>query len=194
LYFYHRAGDYKFREILLTRDYAKALAFLGYAPSRVAEGFDNLEDIFRFTASTEFFNKDIYLLENRNSVSRVRDRKRKTYQAFLTWCEATPGLTAYAFPEEKSAWLPRIVEYFPQFEADYARSRADLAEQQAVKAKFNGEWVSQLTGLRGKELGAVMKRFKESFASVEAQREFVLSNSLAGIEARVRQVQSELTS
>ena len=192
LYFYHRAGDYKFREILLTLDYAKALAFLGYDPVRFSEGFESLEDIFQFVVSTEFFNNSIYLLENRNYTARVRDRKRKTYCEFLKWCEMTPGLTAYAFPEDKSVWLPRIVEHFPQFEADYAQSLADLAEQQAVKAKFNGEWVSQLTGLQGKELGFLMKRFKESFESVEAQRSFVLSTSLPDIEARVRQVQAEL--
>lgn len=175
LYFYHREGDYKFREILLTRDYAKALSFLGYDPARFAEGFESLEDIFQFVVSTEFFNSEIYLLENRNYRARVRDRKRKTYCEFLKWCEVTPGLPAYAFPEDKSAWLPRIVEHFPQFEADYAQSLADLAEQRAVKAKFNGEWVSQVTGLQGKELGFLMKRFKESFRSPAEQGAYVLA-------------------
>lgn len=192
LYFYHRVGDYKFREILLTRDYGKALVYLGYDPVRFAEGFDTLEDIFKFIASTPFFTKDIFLLENRNYTARVRDRKRKTYCEFLKWCEVTPGLGTYEFPADKSVWLPRIVEHFPQFEADYAQSLADLAEQQAVKAKFNGEWVSHLTGLQGKELGFLMKRFKESFESVEAQRAFVLGTSITDIEARVRQVQAEM--
>jgi len=114
-------------------------------------------------------------LENRNYRARVRDRKRKTYCEFLKWCEVTPGLPAYAFPEDKSAWLPRIVEHFPQFEADYAQSLADLAELRAVKAKFNGEWVSQVTGLQGKELGFLMKRFKESFRSPTEQGAYVLA-------------------
>lgn len=187
-----RSGDYKFREILLTRDFAKALTFLGYDPARFAEGFESLEDIFQFVVSTEFFNNSIYLLENRNYTARVRDRKRKTYCEFLKWCEVTPGLTAYAFPEDKAAWLPRIVEHFPQFEADYAQSLADLAEQQAVKAKFNGEWVSRLTGLQGKELGFLMKRFKESFESVEAQRAFVLASSEEELSNRVQALYGEL--
>jgi len=64
-----------------------------------------------------------------------------------------------------------------------------LAELRAVKAKFSGAWVSQITGLQGKDLGTLMRRFKESFASPEDQRAFVLENDIDAIEARVRQMQ-----
>lgn len=193
LYFYHRDGDYKFRELLLTRDYGKALEFMGYDPAVFTSGFDELVDIYRFVASTPFFNRDIYLLENRNAKSRVRDKKRKVYMEFLQWCEALPEHKAFVYPEDKSAWLPRIASFFPHFQAQYDQSLADLAELRAVKAKFSGEWVSQLTGLQGKELGGLMKRFKESFDSAEAQREFILANTPAGIELRVRQVLRDMS-
>lgn len=190
LYFYHRSGDYKFREILLTQDYAKALSFLGYDPVRFAEGFESLEDIFRFVANTEFFNNEIYLLENRNYTARVRDSKRKTYCEFLKWCKVTPGLPAYLYPESKSDWqlLLRIVEHFPQFEADYAQSLADLAKQQAVKEKFNGRWVSRITGLEGTALGVLMTRFKASFDSVTAMQDYILDHSLQDIEVRIHRL------
>lgn len=188
LYFYHRSGDYKFREILLTQDYAKALSFLGYDPVRFAEGFESLEDIFQFVVSTPFFNNEIYLLENRNYAARVRDRKRKTYCEFLTWCEARPSLIAYAYPEDQSARLPRIIEHFPQFEADYAQSLMDLTKQQAVKAKFNGRWVSQLTGLEGLALGGLMTRFKSSFESETAMQDYILDHSQQDIEVRIHRL------
>lgn len=192
LYFYFRDGDYKFREILLTRDYGKALAYLGLAPEVFSAGFETLEDIFRFIASSPFFNRDIFLLENRNAKSRVRDRKRKTYNAFLKYCEAHPELPAFRFPTEKRAWMGRIVEHFPHFQAEYDQAVADLEEMRAVKAKFNGQWVSRLTGLQGKELGALMKRFKESFGTSEALRTFVLEHSQQDIEVRVRRLHAEL--
>jgi hypothetical protein len=87
-----RDGDYMFREILLTREYEAALFFLGYDPERFREGFENLEDIFKYVAGSRYFNRDIFLLENRNAQSRIRDRKRPTYTKFLTWCEDRPNL------------------------------------------------------------------------------------------------------
>ncbi len=193
LVFHVRDGDYKFREIMLTRDYGEALAFLGYDAARYAQGFEDLQEVFEYVASTPYFSTAIFLLENRNAQARVRDRKRPTYNAFLKWCEARPDLPSYAFPQDKKAWLPRIAEFFPHFQAEYDQALADLAEQRAVKAKFNGEWVSQLTGLQGKELGGLMKAFKESFETPEQQRTFVLAKTPQEIELRVRRVHSRLT-
>jgi hypothetical protein len=51
--------------------------------------------------------------------------------------------------------------------------------------------VSQLTGLQGKELGELMRRFKESFESPQAQRDFVLRSSDSELEARVQQLTSD---
>lgn len=192
LWFYVRDGDYHFREILLTRNYDEALTFLGYSPARFHAGFDSLSDIFEYVAGSAYFNRNIFLLENRNAQSRIRDRKRKTYTEFLKFCEAHPELPGYAYPERKADWLPRIEQGFPAFKAEHDKALADLAELRAVKAKFNGEWVSQLTGLQGKELGELMKRFKASFESIEAQRTFVLTKTPAELELRVRLELSKL--
>lgn len=190
LWYYLRDGDYLVKEILLTRNHDQALPFLGYDPARFNEGFEGLEDIFWYVAQSKYFNRDIFLLENRNAKSRIRDRKRKTYMDFLQFCEKHPELPAYTYPTDKAAWLPRIAEHFPNFQTEYAAALADLAEQREVKAKFNGEWVSQLTGLQGKELGGLMKAVKDSFESPEAQRAFVLAKSPRELELRVRGVRS----
>lgn len=177
LVYYLRDGDYLFAEIVLTRDYLHALPFMGYDPARYQQGFDGLEDIFQFVASTPFFNPDIYLLHNRNNASRVRDRKRPTYNAFLRWCAERPGLTAFVYPEDKSAWLPRVMEHFPDFAAQYQQAQQDLARQRELKSRFNGAWVAQLTGLEGKALGALMQQIKASFPSVQAFHDFVLHST-----------------
>ena len=185
-------GDYKFREIMLTQKFEEALPFMGYDPVAYANGFDTPEDIYQYVASSPFFNTDIFLLENRNATSRVRDKKRVMYMQFLKWCEAHSELVVFQYPESKAAWLPRIAEFFPNFQAEYDQAVADLEKHRAAKAKFNGEWVSQLTGLQGKELGALMKHFTASFDSSEARQAFVLGSSPEVIEARVRRVQAEL--
>ena len=193
LWYFVRDGDYKFREILLTADYRVALKFLGYDPTRFEAGFETLEDVFWYVAGSQFFNRDIFLLENRNAKSRIRDRKRRTYMEFLKFCEAHPELPAFQYPENKADWLPRIAEHFPHFQAEYDQALADLAELRAVKERFNGDWVSQLTGLKGKELGALMKRFKESFDSPEAQRAFVLVHGPDVVADRVRQLHASMS-
>lgn len=192
LWFFVRDGDYKFREILLTRDYLEALSFLGYAPERYKQGFKTLEDIFWYVSTSKFFNRDIFLLENRNAKSRIRDRKRRTYMEYLKFCEEHPELPAFQYPQDKLAWLPRIAEHFPHFQGEYDQALADLAELREVKAKFNGAWVSELTSLQGKELGELMRHFKESFDSAEAQRAFVLSSTPDELKARVLAAQAEL--
>lgn len=188
LFFVLRFGDYKFRDILLTRDYDKALGYIGLDPAVFNAGFETLTDIFEFIVSSPYFRADIFLLENRNAQSRIRDRKRPTYRAFLQYCAEHPELPAFPAPKEADAWLPRIAEHFPHFQAEYRQALADMAEQRAVKAKFNGEWVSQLTGLQGKELGGLMKRFKESFVSPEAQKAFVLQSTPEALAQRVREL------
>jgi hypothetical protein len=122
----------------------------------------------------------------------VRDRKRKTYTEFLQWCEARPNLPAFAFPEDKKEWLPQLREAFPAFGVEYDKALEDLRVQRAVKAKFNGEYVSQLTGLQSKELGMLMKHVKESFDTPQSLQQFVLTQPKGVLEERIFSVRRQL--
>jgi hypothetical protein len=188
----YRDGDYKFREVLLTMDFDLALRYLGYDPARFHQGFDDLEAIFQYVSGSEFFNRSIFLLDNRNYQSRVRDRKRKTYTEFLQWCEARPNLTAFEYPEDKAQWLPRMFEWFPSFEGQYEQAVVDLERQRELKARFNGEYVGALTGLKDKELGMLMKHFKDEFESGRALADYVLSASDEALSQRVLAVKTRL--
>ena len=192
LFYFVRDGSYLFREICLTRDYDKALAFLGYDPARFHAGFDTLEDIFKYIAGSTYFNRDIFLLENRNAKSRIRDRKRHTYMSFLAWCEQRPDLPAYQYPDDKAEWLPRIAEHFPHFHGEYQQALQDMADDARIKERYSGKWVSGLTSLEGKALGALMTNIKGSFESLEAMRKFILTSSEEQLAERVYAVQAAL--
>ena len=189
LFYYMRNGSHKFAEICLTRDYDEALRFLGYDPARFHQGFDTLEQIFEYVSGSKYFNRDIFLLENRNAKSRIRDRKRHTYMSFLKWCEARPDLPAFQYPDDKAAWLPLVAEQFPHFRAEYDRALAAQAELNASRARCNGEWVASITGLSAKPLGILMKHLKASFESPEAMRAFILTSTEAQLAARVLSLQ-----
>lgn len=191
LWFYLREGDYLFRDILLTQDHDTALKFLGYSPEVFSQGFNELEDIFLYVANSKFFNRDIFLLDNRNHASRVRDRKRKTYMEFLKWAEARPDLPKFEYPESKSSWLPSISEHFPHFTVEYDAAMQGLHTQRAVKVKYNGSIVGSLTGLEGKQLGLLMKRVRESFSSQVDMQQFILTVGQEELFAYINSMRKE---
>jgi len=204
LYFPLRASStHLIAEIAITLDVSRALTFMGYDPVRFAQGFDTLEDIFRFTASTPYFNPAIYLFENVNATSRVRDIKRKTYTTFLKWLSDPQGLQAfkneragidgsYVFPQDKSVWTEPLRAQFPGFGASLDQALLQHARSDAAKAIFNGERVAQLTGLSGKSLGNLMGDMRNSHPSADAWVQWVLSAGQAGVDAAVLEAASRL--
>lgn len=177
--FHHvfRDGNQSFRTNVVSRDIPKIFAFLGYEHDRFRQGFETLEDVFRYAGSSPYFNKDIYLWENVNHTARRRDAKRKTYNGFLDWLEteAAEGLPRFAFNEDKSVYLPRAFEWFPDFEQRYRQTEADYARVLEFRQRFNGEIVREVTGLEGKELGAFIMGYRARFGDNQQMLETVLA-------------------
>jgi hypothetical protein len=170
---YHwRIGETQhFRTIVVETDWAKILPVLGLSYERYQQGFDRLEDIFEFVVSSEFFNKDIYLLHNRNHTSRVRDRKRKTYTEFLKWIENHQHTNAQNFwiewrkGQDKRAWLPYLFRKIPHFETLYNEVQAEWEFEMEYRKRFNGDLVREWLKLDGKELGEFMRYLREQGGS-----------------------------
>ena len=162
LLYLYRDGNYLFDTLTISQDNDAILTCLGFDPKRYNQGFDTLEDIFKFAASTRYFNKDLFLLENRNHRARTRDRKRANYTAFLQYI-ANNDLPEYAFAEneDKSVWLPHMFNHFPNFQRDFEDTRKKFEQNKIFKDGFNGKILGEATGLSGKELGAFMGAFKQ---------------------------------
>lgn len=92
-------SDHILKEIFLEHMFAKEKAYeiLGLDVNFIPETED---DIYKFVASSKFFDPDIFLLENRNNDSRTRDKKRKIYNGFLEWCRDNPDSKKFSFPEK----------------------------------------------------------------------------------------------
>ena len=163
-----RDGNHQFAERILSKDTDRILTFLDYDAARWRQGFDTLEEIFEFAASTPYFNSAIFAYENRNHTSRVRDRKRAVYRGFLEWQESRSDLPAYPWADTSEIGgrrldedaLLRIFAAFPEFEPEYASVMAEHELHCQAKQIFNGEIVSELTGLTGHELGHFMRELK----------------------------------
>lgn len=189
-------SDHVLAELTITRDWAETLRLLGYDPVHYQAGFEggfaSLADIFDYVTSSPYCNKDIYLLENRNNKARVRDRKRKTYQAFLAWLETVPAnaLPCYDWADKETIrqqFLGEALARFPAFKEAYLQALADWRAEQAFRAKFNGKLVAEITGLTGKALGSVMQQIRNSFPGKAAMRDWVRDASSDAVVDRVKQ-------
>jgi hypothetical protein len=178
-----RDSDHVFAVIDVAEDPKEIFEFLNYDYAKFVEGFATLEDIFKYTASSRFFSTDIYLLHNRNAISRVRDAKRKTYMEFLKWCELQQGLPKYEWPADdegrdsfREYHLLRAFKWWPKFKDAYYLAVDKHEEHLLFKTRWNGHLVREWTGLVGKPLGEFMAqvkadaRFGEAYESEALQQ------------------------
>ena len=156
-----RDGNNQFETITLTLDHDYTLSFLGLDADRFNSGFDNLEDMFNWVAASPYYSPDWYKLENLNSVAKIRDRKRETYNKFLAFGERWEG-PRHPKIKDKTVHLERIFSEFRNSKLSFDLAMERLCLQQAAKVKFNGQMVSDITGLVAKDLGIFMKFIKES--------------------------------
>lgn len=162
-----RDGTHQFDTVLISRKTDEILKFLGYSYERWAQGFEDREEIYRFTVSTPLFNKSIYDLDNRNHIARTREKKRPVYMEFLAWLENPPvGFAKHVFAEDKAEYLPVVFSAFPHVKADYEAKWAALEELKFLKQRFNASVVTALTGLEHEALGRFMASFKRDHAHV----------------------------
>lgn len=157
LFYIQRDGDQVLKEHLLTNKFSIALDHLGYDVDRYYEGFDTLEDMFKFVMSSRFYDFNKFDLSQRNHKARIRDEKRPNYRAFLEYATKNPKVQNI-MPEEGGRTY--AFGAFPQFYKDYFEILDAHNLHKEFKAKYNGNLVMRVTGLQGKELGNFMNRIK----------------------------------
>lgn len=173
--FGHRGTSYVFRDDLgnvveefkITNLFHVFCSAFNFSIERYNKGFNTLEDIFEFVAASKYFNPDIYLLDNLNHKSRVRDSKRKTYNTFLKWCETKKetdwvGREFFQYTESKRSYLPRLFDAFAgySFAQRWFETYGKELENREFKRKFNGHIVRNIVSLDGEKLGHFIAFFK----------------------------------
>ena len=157
----HQGLKYKFpktnKSVTVTLDWGEALEFMGFVEYK-SQKFDTLEDLFQFATSSSLFSKEHCLLGNRNHKSRARDGKRPVYQSFMKWLDTRnfPAVVA-----DKDWHLGRAFVKWPTFMAAYVQVKRDFELTKAARAKFNGDLVTEWTGLFGKQLGYLIQDCKQ---------------------------------
>ena len=158
-------NDKVIEEILVSDDWDSAISFIGYPKGRFTA--ENLDDIFKYAVNTPYFSKAPYQYENINHHSKVRDKKRTSYNKFLTWLKETD------YPIKEFDWtnktelrkqfLYKSFDLFPEFKKKYDAAIIKNNNIKSAKDKFNGEIIKNLIPtLEGKRLGQFITSFKKS--------------------------------
>ena len=72
-------------EVLITKDFEKAIEFLGFDYQRYTQGFKTLEDVFQYVQESKYFHLENFLLDNRKADVRHRDLKRPNYNMMVDY-------------------------------------------------------------------------------------------------------------
>lgn len=189
LKFGHRGLEFVFKNndnvlgsINLTKDLKTIYELLDLNYNEYLNGFNELDDMFVWISNSKYFNKDIFLLHNRNATSRVRDKKRATYTTFLLWCDSREFKNNYPYKiiTEFGGYNIRqpffddlICVQFPQAREFYNSTIEKYVLNLKFKEKFNGNICTQLTGLIGKNLGAFMSWARTQINNNNMNRVFI---------------------
>ena len=181
LWYTLREGGNKIDDLLITNDFNKALSFLGFDAKRHSQGFEDTQEIFQYVVNNEYFSIKPFLLEKRSNRDRTRDKKRATYVSFLDFIQENETIEIVI---DKNAQLIRARECFPEFSNKLDLAIKNHETKKIVKTKFNGAFVSEITGLTGKDLGLFMGDFKNNFENFE---EYILNVSVEDLTLFIKE-------
>lgn len=163
-YVFRRARQESYKhEIPISRDWPKILAFIGLDVPAWEAGFDTLEQMFAWVVASPYFSVAPYQQQSRTTERRAA--ARPTMARFLAWLEAEGIDKRYDYLDDREGYVARVAAAFPEANLEQAllqeRERETQAEQ--LREKFSGERVREWTGLDGKSLGALLRRFTREY-------------------------------
>lgn len=169
----HQDNESYSKDILISTNYYDVLKLLKLDWQKFNEGFDTFQEMFEYVASSPFFDKSKFAFSALNNRNRVRDRKRKTYNMFLEFCETQPD-----YVDNGQEMLDPIWEFESEDLKDKGTTLwdeilkldAEYAAEKDYKERFNGNMVSLVTGLYGQELGKFMQKFLSHYPKEQLKK------------------------
>jgi hypothetical protein len=164
LYPFKNEHGHVVKDLVVTKDPDTVMTVMKLDKTLYAKGMDSMEDVYRFVMSSDYFVPDTFMAENQNNGLRKRERKRGAYKLFLEFLselgEEKVSCRTYLFedkPLARQTALEHTLNEVPSFRACYDEMFREAEKMQVFKKHFNGNLVTELTGLTGGELGKFMK-------------------------------------
>ena len=153
-------------EKLFISNFDQALEFLGFDSLRFSQGFDTVDDILDYVASSKYFCKDFFLFENRNHDQRKRDVKRPTYTRALEYFDTL--VEAKSRDEITRAFMANVATKYPSIVNIKRSMRKQVRREYLFSRRLSSRRVVWLYGrlfdrqLEGVALGNMMKFLKNN--------------------------------
>ena len=161
LYYIQRSDDTRvLKKHKLSTDYLDILTILELDIPKFKQGFDTYVEMFQWVSASPYFIPSLFSFENLNNRNRVRDRKRVIYNMFLNWISTQEFNKQPRIIEDKLAFISK---FYPDLKSDC--EKVDIAANQLklLRAKLDINFIMDLTGLSGSELGVFLSQFKRTF-------------------------------
>lgn len=148
-------------EKLFISNFNEALEFLGFDSLRFAQGFNTVDDILNFVASSKYFCKDFFLFENRNHDQRKRDIKRPTYTRALEYFDTL--VETKSRDEVTRAFKADVAKKYPSIVNIKRAMRKEIKRKYVLSRRLSSRRVVWLykrlfsRQLEGVALGNIMK-------------------------------------
>lgn len=160
--------DHIIRQVVLSQDMREICDIGGFDYKKWAEGFDTEEDVFQFIASSKFFRKDIFLLENLNHINRVRNKKRSFYCNFLNWCETVNPLDNTNSFLDKRVYSVILQDRFPHLRAEIGDAFFNYKLDGLIKNRINGKILMEEYRIQeGPNLSKIISAIKAKYTKIE---------------------------
>lgn len=148
------------QDIYLSTNPEQIYKFLGYSYPRFLEGFSNPTAIFQFVASSTYFSREVFYVESHKN--RLRHRKRTIVQQFKLWLASLdPRTPEHQWDEDSTCYVSKALKFFNK-EQEWHDCMAHIEKCRKVHEKFNGAIVERIAGEKGRSLGELMTRLKQS--------------------------------
>lgn len=188
LYVFRRADNHYKKDLLVSQDMRKIIEFLKLSYETWKEGFETLDDIYKWVISSPYFSVQPYLGKDDVRIQKRVRQKRTTVERFIKFLEQNQIEKHYSHPEDKDSYLPDIAAYFPEAKLleRIEEERQREAYVNAIKAKFNGKLImTWFPDLKGKALGSFIQSFKDSIGTEQEFEALFYELSADEIKTRV---------
>jgi len=156
----------RLEDIIVSSEPKDILEFLGLNLNDYSKGFNNKEDIFEYVTCSKYYSIECFNPINWDHATRTRNKKRKTFCEFIQYIEKYHNYSKFNFlPRERRAEYIELINIaFPK--VDLVKKvnivRENYKVNREILSRFNGSDIMEISGLKGVELGSLIKEYKNN--------------------------------